>query len=130
MAKGLDGPAGNVALIGDAAHAMLPHQGLGACQGIEDAYVLSLLLSSPLTNITNLATALEFYDEVRRPLAQKVADSSRVVGEMLDFTSYEHVGDSDEEWGQAMGGLCEWLRDEGGTFAVGERAMDMLKGKA
>ena len=33
--------AGRVALLGDAAHAMTPHLGQGACQAIEDAVVLA-----------------------------------------------------------------------------------------
>jgi 2-polyprenyl-6-methoxyphenol hydroxylase-like FAD-dependent oxidoreductase len=32
---------GRVALLGDAAHAMTPHLGQGACQAIEDAVVLA-----------------------------------------------------------------------------------------
>ncbi|MFD2349361.1 FAD-dependent monooxygenase [Nonomuraea ferruginea] len=35
--------AGRVALVGDAAHAMTPHLGQGACQSIEDAVVLAHL---------------------------------------------------------------------------------------
>lgn len=37
------------------AHAMLPHLGAGAGQGIEDAEVLSRLLSHPQTNLENVA---------------------------------------------------------------------------
>ncbi|WP_241240815.1 FAD-dependent monooxygenase [Maribacter sp. MJ134] len=36
---------GNVCLIGDAAHATTPNMGQGACQAIEDAYVLSECLN-------------------------------------------------------------------------------------
>ena len=32
---------GRVAILGDAAHAMTPHLGQGACQAIEDAVVLA-----------------------------------------------------------------------------------------
>ncbi|KAL4246567.1 FAD/NAD(P)-binding domain superfamily protein [Abortiporus biennis] len=39
---------GRVVLLGDAAHSMTPHQGAGAGQAIEDAYVLSSLLSTYL----------------------------------------------------------------------------------
>ncbi|KAK7695347.1 hypothetical protein QCA50_002539 [Cerrena zonata] len=38
---------GRVAVIGDAAHAMLPHLALGASQGIEDAHLLAKLLGDP-----------------------------------------------------------------------------------
>ena len=36
------------------AHAMLPHLGAGAGQGLEDAYVLTRLVSYPETNVNNL----------------------------------------------------------------------------
>ena len=35
---------GKVVLMGDAAHAMLPHQGAGAGQAIEDGYILARAL--------------------------------------------------------------------------------------
>lgn len=54
------GPA-RVALVGDAAHAMLPFLGQGACQGLEDAVELALHLDD-----------LAGYDAVRRPRAQAV----------------------------------------------------------
>lgn len=37
---------GNVVLIGDACHAMMPNLGQGGCQSIEDAYVLTELLAN------------------------------------------------------------------------------------
>ena len=37
---------GRIQLIGDAAHAMLPNAGQGACQAFEDAYILSRWLSA------------------------------------------------------------------------------------
>ena len=45
----------NIALIGDAAHAMLPHLGAGAGAGIEDAYVMARLLGHPQTRRDNLS---------------------------------------------------------------------------
>jgi 2-polyprenyl-6-methoxyphenol hydroxylase-like FAD-dependent oxidoreductase len=41
---------GPVVLLGDAAHAMLPHQGQGASQTIEDAAVLASELAEPATS--------------------------------------------------------------------------------
>ena len=45
---------GRVALLGDAAHGMLPHLGAGAGQGIEDVVVLVKLLNHPETNAQNI----------------------------------------------------------------------------
>jgi len=40
---------GNVALLGDAVHAMMPNLGQGGCQAIEDAYVIAQELESAQT---------------------------------------------------------------------------------
>ncbi|GJJ14209.1 hypothetical protein Clacol_008471 [Clathrus columnatus] len=76
---------GNVAILGDAAHGMLPHMGSGAGQAIEDAYILSELLSLPQTTKRNLKLVLKAYDYVRRPRANKVLTRSRDVGEIYEF---------------------------------------------
>ncbi|KZT08532.1 FAD/NAD(P)-binding domain-containing protein [Laetiporus sulphureus 93-53] len=75
---------GDVALVGDAAHGMLPHMGAGAGQGIEDAYVLAQLLGQPQTTASNIETVLQAYDRVRRPRAQMVWDGSVRAGEIYD----------------------------------------------
>lgn len=67
---------GNVALLGDAAHAMTPNLGQGACQAIEDAVVLGALCPPE----GDLAAGLRAYDELRRPRTQKVAKSAHMVG--------------------------------------------------
>ncbi|KAJ3489228.1 hypothetical protein NLI96_g2278 [Meripilus lineatus] len=71
---------GRVALLGDAAHAMLPHLSAGAGQGVEDAFVLARLLGDPRTNTTNLEEVLCAYDLVRRPRVQKIWDGSLAAG--------------------------------------------------
>ncbi|KAI0682373.1 FAD/NAD(P)-binding domain-containing protein [Cytidiella melzeri] len=73
--------AGNVAVLGDAAHAMMPYQGSGAGQAIEDAYILGILLTHPLcTTPHHLPRVAQVYDAVRRPVAQHVASVSRDAG--------------------------------------------------
>ncbi|PIL31454.1 hypothetical protein GSI_06155 [Ganoderma sinense ZZ0214-1] len=76
---------GRVVLIGDAAHAMLPHLGAGAGQGVEDAYVLARLLSHPETHLGNLEAVLDTYTRIRRPRAQMVWDGSRTAGASYDM---------------------------------------------
>lgn len=59
---------GPVAILGDAAHAMLPFQAQGAAMGIEDAAILApLLASSP-----SAGHAFGRYETLRRPRVEKV----------------------------------------------------------
>jgi salicylate hydroxylase len=59
---------GPVVLLGDAAHAMLPHYGQGAGQTIEDAAVLA----AELGRGDGIATALRRYERRRRARTRKV----------------------------------------------------------
>jgi 2-polyprenyl-6-methoxyphenol hydroxylase-like FAD-dependent oxidoreductase len=68
----------NVCLIGDAAHATTPNLGQGACQAIEDAYVLGKLLDDGL-EIENTFAA---YENLRRKKAHTIVNTSWTVGKM------------------------------------------------
>lgn len=63
---------GRVALLGDAAHAMTPNLGQGACQALEDAVVLA----DCLDQAGDVGSALARYDRRRRPRTQRVARRS------------------------------------------------------
>ncbi|KAJ5767762.1 hypothetical protein N7533_000345 [Penicillium manginii] len=67
---------GKLALIGDAAHPMLPHQGQGAAQAFEDAAALAGVLT---TNITpeQLSHRLDMYNKIRYSHAVTVMMMSR-----------------------------------------------------
>ena len=67
--------AGRVALLGDAAHAMLPFLAQGAAQGVEDAVTLADCLKSAKSD--TVETALKRYEELRRPRANHVLLMSR-----------------------------------------------------
>ncbi|ROV91397.1 hypothetical protein VPNG_09970 [Cytospora leucostoma] len=73
---------GPVCIVGDAAHAATPWQASGGGQAFEDAMNLGALLGS-ISSADQVPTAFQIYDEVRRPRAQKVIDSSRASGLML-----------------------------------------------
>ncbi|KOU12101.1 MULTISPECIES: FAD-dependent monooxygenase [Streptomyces] len=70
--------AGRIALLGDAAHAMTPHLGQGACQALEDAVTLTAALATGPT----VEAALARYDTERRPRSQAVARAARQAGRM------------------------------------------------
>ncbi|KAI5118612.1 hypothetical protein M0805_008043 [Coniferiporia weirii] len=86
-------PDGRVALLGDAAHAMTPHQGAGGGQAIEDAHVLAALLADKRTTCATLPVALRAYDAVRIPEARAVVCSSRLNGMMYEFNHGWDEGD-------------------------------------
>jgi salicylate hydroxylase len=67
--------AGRVALLGDAAHAMLPFLAQGAAQCVEDAVTLADCLKSAASDVVE--TALKRYEELRRPRANRVLLMSR-----------------------------------------------------
>ncbi|TFY55993.1 hypothetical protein EVG20_g9106 [Dentipellis fragilis] len=75
---------GRVALIGDAAHAMLPFLAAGVGQGIEDAYVMSRLLAHPQANASNLENVLKAYDRVRTPRANDISLRSKRCGDIYE----------------------------------------------
>jgi hypothetical protein len=61
---------------------MTPFQGAGAGQAVEDALVLSHLLSH-VKSASDVAKALQAYDQVRRPRKQRIAETSLEVGRVL-----------------------------------------------
>ncbi|MFC8721212.1 FAD-dependent monooxygenase [Kitasatospora sp. NPDC057198] len=70
--------AGRIALLGDAAHAMTPNLGQGACQALEDAVTLAAALAAAPT----VEAALARYDAERRPRSRSVARAARQAGRM------------------------------------------------
>lgn len=68
-----------LALLGDAAHPFLPHQGQGGGQAIEDAAALAALL--PLgTTRQDIPERLALYNECRYERSHKIQDFTRTAG--------------------------------------------------
>ncbi len=63
---------GKVALIGDAAHATTPNLGQGACQAIEDAYVIA----NELSVTSDIELALKKFQEKRIKKATEITNTS------------------------------------------------------
>jgi len=77
---------GNFVLIGDAAHATTPHCGSGAGFAIEDAHLLSALLTpDQIKTRTDLKAAFQAYDQTRRPRSQDLVTTSRRQGMRLEL---------------------------------------------
>jgi len=70
---------GAVVLAGDAAHAMTPNLGQGACQALEDAVVLGSVMAS--------GAGLDAYDRQRRPRTQMITRRSRRIGAAAQWAS-------------------------------------------
>lgn len=67
----------NACLIGDAAHATTPNLGQGACQAIEDAYVLGELLQKH-----SIEEAFQLYPQLRKKKAHNVVTTSWKIGKL------------------------------------------------
>lgn len=83
---------GRVVLMGDAAHSMMPHQGAGAGQAVEDGYILAHCLSEYLSQPVDCEKAdlqqwMQLYQSVRLPRAQKIAKTSKEAGELYEMTT-------------------------------------------
>lgn len=86
---------GSVTLLGDAAHAMTPNLGQGACQAIEDA----LVLAHELQHAPSIDSGLRAYEAARTARANAVVVTARRLGAI----------------GQWQSPLACWFRD--GLFA-------------
>ncbi|MBG0815441.1 FAD-dependent monooxygenase [Planomonospora sp. ID82291] len=74
--------SGNAAVLGDAAHAMTPNLGQGACQALEDAVTLAHAVDA-----LGVRRGLQAYDRARRPRTQLIVRRSRQAGAAAHWTS-------------------------------------------
>ncbi|WP_321946215.1 alpha/beta hydrolase fold domain-containing protein [Paraburkholderia sp. J10-1] len=68
---------GRIALLGDAAHAMVPYLAQGACQSIEDAWVLATCLKNH--GSAGVQDALLEYERRRQPRTKRIQAGARYV---------------------------------------------------
>ncbi|MBL4907373.1 MAG: FAD-dependent monooxygenase [Sneathiella sp.] len=100
-----------VALMGDAAHAMMPYHAQGAGQSIEDAWVLGRCLEMAAGDIP---AALKKYETLRLPRANRVQQQSRG-GEHLF-----HMSDP-EEIARRNARFAKHQQDDRDGFPAGQR---------
>lgn len=86
---------GRLALLGDAAHPMLPHLGQGANQAIEDGTALAVLLQACPAGLS-VGDALKRYEALRRPRASMVQTEARKNGLRYD-SQYADLAQRDRE---------------------------------
>ncbi|MCX8523473.1 FAD-dependent monooxygenase [Chryseobacterium formosus] len=73
--------AENLCLIGDAAHATTPNMGQGACQSIEDAYVLGKFLEKN----KNFNSVFEEFQKIRRKKVDYIVKNSWTIGKISQW---------------------------------------------
>tara|TARA_B100000676_G_scaffold119928_2_gene119530 strand:+ start:656 stop:1885 length:1230 start_codon:yes stop_codon:yes gene_type:complete len=82
-----DWVSGNIALMGDAAHAMLPYHAQGAGQSIEDAWVLARALALH----QDTGAALNLYSTLRQPRTRQVQEASRAAEHLFHLHEPDEV---------------------------------------
>lgn len=70
-----------VCLIGDAAHATTPNMGQGACQAIEDAYILGKLFGEG----KNMDEVFTEYEKLRMKKAHYIVNTSSIIGKISHY---------------------------------------------
>ena len=81
-------------LLGDAAHAMLPHLGQGANQAIEDGVALAVLLEG--RDPDEVPDILQQYEKFRRARTDVIQAEARKTGLRYD-SRYENLEQRDRE---------------------------------
>lgn len=104
---------GRMALIGDAAHPFLPHQGQGAGMAIEDAISLAVMLSN-LTSPKEVPQRLGLYNEARYDRAHMIQEFSRLMShskahtEQVDTMKFMGINFGHDEWDFSSQKYREW----------------------
>jgi salicylate hydroxylase len=83
-----------ITLLGDAAHAMLPHLGQGANQAIEDGITLAVLLEAAGSG--SVPAALQEYERLRLDRTTRVQSGARDNGQRYD-SGYDDLSRRDAE---------------------------------
>jgi salicylate hydroxylase len=102
---------GSVVILGDAAHAMLPHHGQGANTTIEDAITLAELLPGRAPD--GLAPLLAKYQSLRRARTRKSQRSSWITNALLHLPDGPQLAERDRQVARFPENFG-WIRRVGG----------------
>ncbi|KAL9529375.1 Salicylate hydroxylase [Sphaerulina musiva] len=130
---------GRVILIGDAAHSMPPHQGAGASQALEDAFVLAEVLEEAIQiastsdktphhiPFSHVKAALRAVEEIRTPRFTTVHRYSTEAAERF-FRMWEKKleGEALREWIDETERRLRWIW-EGDMAVDAARAKELLR---
>lgn len=84
-----------VTLMGDAAHPMVPFLAQGACQGMEDAWVLATMLEH---YIDDPMAGLQEYEQRRRPRTTRVQSGARAMVKLVHESEPERIKARNGRW--------------------------------
>ena len=90
---------GNVTLLGDAAHPMLPFMGMGAAMGIEDGVIIGRAFAES----ENIKDALKKYENARKERANFVLLKSRTTRDRFQSDNPEKYDESKVENEESLG---------------------------
>ncbi len=110
--------AGRLALLGDAAHPMLPHAGQGANQALEDAVTVAALVARG--DRAAVPRALERYANLRRPRTAEIQWNSRSNGNRFD--SDEGRVEVRDHSASSRSGDTSWIEDHDAVACAEEYA--------
>jgi len=99
---------GRVLLVGDAAHALVPHQGAGAGQALEDAYVLASLLGDEACTRDSVEQVLAAFEAVRHARTCRVQRTSHEAGNVYEYAG-EGIGDDEAKLIENLETRFDWL---------------------
>lgn len=103
-----------LALLGDAAHPFLPHQGQGGGVAIEDAASLAVMLPKD-TASDEIPERLKLYEKTRYERAHLIQEFSRIAGadekdgHRVDMVKYTNINFGHDEWDNSSQRLREWM---------------------
>ena len=100
---------GRITLIGDAAHAIVPHHGQGANQSIEDAIVLADCIAD--IGSSSLSDMQKRYEHLRHGRARKVVYASVTTGDMFHLPEGKLRDERNARFAskEAMGHHLDWI---------------------